>query len=265
MENKNQPESIESGKTLSRLETESGKPESGCGKMISLFYGHANYEVKCGEVNPVSKEKVFCRPKCQPENQVYEKCGKCEGKPLNEVCDKCIKWWQRGMTALKNPVQSPQDLPKLEEMSERQVKPQSSPTVGIQSRSQGGLPIKIKNPAGDDSPAISPQFAAKDDDSYRKATVKTVDLTVDDDSSVSETDKKTDDFCLSSEKEKLLKQTLKGLDGASKFHLIALFENLKVIDKEFLLKENRLIDLLFKNVISIPEFWAKRNKLAGEI
>ncbi len=34
--------------------------------------------------------------------------------------------------------------------------------------------------------------------------------------------------------------------------------------EEFLRRENRLIDLLFKNVISIPEFWIKRNKLMGK-
>ena len=36
----------------------------GCGKEQQLFYGDIWYKVKCGDINPIGKERIFCK-KCE--------------------------------------------------------------------------------------------------------------------------------------------------------------------------------------------------------
>lgn len=32
----------------------------GCGQVIELFYSDILYRINCGDVNPISEERVFC-------------------------------------------------------------------------------------------------------------------------------------------------------------------------------------------------------------
>jgi hypothetical protein len=62
--------------------------EQGCGQDIPLFYGDINYKVKCGEVNPISKEVIFCNS-CEKKFKMKEEICECGHKQHN-VFGLCI-------------------------------------------------------------------------------------------------------------------------------------------------------------------------------
>jgi hypothetical protein len=88
MENNKIPQEIEETPQQIRNEV-----EKGCGEFLAMFYGDINYRVRCGDINPISKEKVLCN-KCEAKLSIlteYDKSIKDIIKKDLNTCEEMIK------------------------------------------------------------------------------------------------------------------------------------------------------------------------------